>query len=307
MIEIVMDKERNLKNVKQIGTPREEDKIYIENLAYSKLRAESYQEKRAFVLMGHTEKMEGRYATFVEAVIPVKEMEFSGNIPNWNNGMWSQVFREIKRIYEDMIIVGWAIDVKGMPPSMTPELERIHREHFGGVHQIVFLMDSLEQEETFYIYKENKLVPKDGFYIYYHARKAEAVPPAERIKATEPLPVLDLNKEETADMKLADIDIDSQQFQASRRGKYREIMSQQKKNSESSNGGLAIAVAMLVFIIAVGAYENRDAIMGKQEETTTEAGAAGEKETEETEENTQAQASANEGSEDIIPVEIIEK
>ena len=37
MIEIVVDKERNLKNLKQIGTPLEENKIYVENLAYSKL------------------------------------------------------------------------------------------------------------------------------------------------------------------------------------------------------------------------------------------------------------------------------
>ena len=33
MIDIVMDKERNLKNLKQIGTPKEDDKIYIENFA----------------------------------------------------------------------------------------------------------------------------------------------------------------------------------------------------------------------------------------------------------------------------------
>ena len=31
MIEIENEKNRNLKNVKQIGTPREDNKIYIEN------------------------------------------------------------------------------------------------------------------------------------------------------------------------------------------------------------------------------------------------------------------------------------
>ena len=38
MIEIVTDKERNLKNLTQIGTPKEEDKVYIENLAYTKIK-----------------------------------------------------------------------------------------------------------------------------------------------------------------------------------------------------------------------------------------------------------------------------
>lgn len=276
MIEIVMDKERNLKNVKQIGTPRGEDKIYIENLAYSKLREENFKEKRVFVLMGHTEKMEGRYATFVEAVIPVKEMEFSGTIPRWNNSLWGQVFREIKRICEDMIIVGWAIDIKGMAPSMTPELERVHREHFGGVHQLVFLMDSLEQDETFYIYKENRLVPKEGFYIYYHARKNETGIRQNKTMHVEKIEELDLNKEEKGlgINKVIELDINAERREQPRGGRYRQIMAEQKKPSESSNGGLAIAVAMLFFIIAVGAYENRDSFLGGQGTPSTEAGAS---------------------------------
>ena len=277
-----------IKNVTQIGTPREEDKIYIENLAYARLREESYQEKRVFVLMGHTERMEGRYATFIEAVIPVKEMEFSGTIPQWNNGLWSQVFKEIKRLYEDMIIVGWAIDIKGMQLGMSPELERIHREHFGGVHQLAFLMDSLEQEETFYIYKENKLIPKDGFFIYYRARGNK--------KIEEPLKVIDFNKEE--EEKIAKVEIETKLPMQSGRGRYREFLSERTKTveKESGNGGLAIAVAMLVFILVVGAYENRESIWGGEGPKTTEAGATEQEETESTEE------AESVGS---IPVEVV--
>lgn len=325
MIEIVMDKERNLKNVKQIGTPREEDKIYIENLAYSKLREESYKEKRAFVLMGHTEKMEGRYATFVEAAIPVKEIEFSGSVPQWNNGVWSQVFREIKRIYEDMIIVGWAIDVKGMTPSMTPELERMHREHFGGVHQIVFLMDSLEQDETFYIYKENRLVPKDGFYIYYHAHKNEQTVRQRKTKQTENIEILDLNlntENEANTSKMAEVELNPQQWERPHTGRYRQMIAEQGKRSESSNGGLAIAVAMLVFIIAVGAYENRDSFLGDQGNSSTEAGVSteadatdeadtsagadiSEEEDSSGESENSKEAGATESKDDTIPVEVV--
>ena len=276
MIEIVMDKERNLKNLKQIGTPREDNKIYIENLAYSKIREGSYQDKRIFVLMGHTERMEGRYATFVEAVIPVKDAEFMGSIPQWNNGMWSQVFREIKRIYEDMIIVGWAIDVRGMSPSITPELERVHREHFGGVHQVLFLVDSLEKEETFYIYKENKLISKDGFYIYYRARRSDNTKRQAGTGREERFQVIDLNKEKPDEdsLKTVNLDFDSSDVLPSSGGRYRQMMKQKEQPSESGNGGLAIAVAMLVFLIVVGAYENRDAILGSQEAVSTEAGAS---------------------------------
>lgn len=170
MIEIVTNKERNLRNVTQIGTPREDNKIYIENIAYTRLKDDGYASKNVFVLMGHTECMENRYITFVEAIIPVNTMDFTGNLPKWNDYVWKDVFREIKRLYEDMIVVGWALDIKGMTPKITPELERIHKEHFGGIHQLLFLMDSLEGEETVYVQKGNSLTPKDGFYIYYCTR-----------------------------------------------------------------------------------------------------------------------------------------
>ena len=170
MIEIVTNKERNLRNVTQIGTPREDNKIYIENLAYTRLKDDGYASKNVFVLMGHTECMENRYITFVEAIIPVNTIDFAGNLPKWNDYVWKDVFREIKRLYEDMIIVGWALDLKGMTPKITPELERIHKEHFSSIHQLLFLMDSLEGEETVYVQKGNSLTPKDGFYIYYCTR-----------------------------------------------------------------------------------------------------------------------------------------
>lgn len=266
MIDIVTDKERNLKNLKQIGTPREDNKIYIENFAYAKIKENSYKEKRVFVLMGHTERMEGRYATFIEAVIPVRDIDFAGNVPRWNNSTWSEVFREIKRLYEDMIIVGWATDIKGMQPKMTPELERVHREHFGGVHQLLFLLDTLEQEETFYIYKENKIIAKDGFYIYHRARKREEI---------EQIPVTVLperpRKVEEKETEVA-LEFDMGEVEPIRRGRYREMVQEKQVKTVKDNGnlGLAIAVAMLVLVVGVGVYENRGNIFGGSVETNVQ-------------------------------------
>lgn len=252
MIEIETEKNRNLKNVKQIGTPREENKIYIENMAYNKIKEDAYQEKRVFVLMGHTERMESKYATFIEAVIPVREIAFAGGVPRWNNMVWSEIFREIKRLYEDMIIVGWAMDIKGMSPKMTPDLERVHREHFGGVHQLLFLLDTLEQEENFYIYKENKVVFKDGFYIYHKARKKEQIPIT--VSSEE-------QKRSRTSAREVAVEVDFPQQEIRKGGRYRQMMQEPKKpEKDNGNIGIAIAVAMLVFIIGVGVYENSDSI-----------------------------------------------
>lgn len=252
MIEIENEKNRNLKNVKQIGTPRDESRIYIENTTYNKIKEEGYKEKKVFVLMGHTERMQGRYATFIEAAIPVRDMEFSGLTPKWNNAVWAEVFREIKRLYENRIIVGWAVDLKGMSPKLTPDLERAHREHFGGVHQLLFLLDSLEQEESFYMYKENKIVSKDGFYIYHKAQRKEAIPITVLPEKTQGLRKLE-----------PEVDVEVQVLDSSnpRGGKYRQLMQEQKKpEKDKGNWGIAAAVAMLVFVIGVGVYENSGSI-----------------------------------------------
>lgn len=270
MTEMESGKNRNLKNVKQIGTPREENKIYIENMTYNKIKEDGYREKRVFVLMGHTERMEGKYATFIEAAIPVSGIEFSGNLPRWNNATWSETFREIKRLYEDMIIVGWALDIKGMTPQMTPDLERIHREHFGGVHQLLFLLDTLEQEETFYIYKENKLISKDGFYIYHKARCRERVAPT---PSREEIPQMMLPEKNHGFRRVrpqVEVDFEVPKQEPQRGGRYRQLMQEQKKpEKDNSNVGIAVAVAILIFVIGVGLYENGGGIIGEEDSIET--------------------------------------
>jgi len=171
------------------------------------------------------------------------------------------VFREIKRLYEDMIIVGWAVDIKGRSPRLTPDLERVHREHFGGVHQLLFLLDSFEQEETFYMYKENKLISKDGFYIYHKARGKERQSTSAR---AELIPVTVLPEKEGGFRKLAsEVEVEVDVSEPSMRGgRYRQLMKEEKTpKKDGGNLGIAVAVAMLVFVIGVGVYENSGDIL----------------------------------------------
>ena len=63
MIDIVTN------NVRQIGTPADEGRVYISEKAYKRIKTEGFKDKEVFVLMGHTESSGGRYATFVEAAI----------------------------------------------------------------------------------------------------------------------------------------------------------------------------------------------------------------------------------------------
>jgi hypothetical protein len=166
----------DLKNIRQIGSPTDTDKIYMENRAYQRIHREELAERRVFVLMGHTECAPGGYTSFVEDVIPVWEIAFAHGVPVWNNHVWNVVFGEVKRSFQNSVIIGWALDIKGIPPRLTEELEAVHREHFGGAHQLLFLLDSLEQEECFYQNRAGHFFPKEGFYIYFEPETSALSP-----------------------------------------------------------------------------------------------------------------------------------
>ena len=181
MIEIIREEEtsgttekRGLpKDIKQIGRPDIGDRIYVENQVYQFLHPyNSLEEKKAYVLLGRFENYAGRQCVFVEAAIPLKEIDFDGELPLWNDQTWAYIYKQLKREYDSMVIVGWAMDIKGQLPNMTVRLENLHQQNFGGAHQVLYLMDSLECEEAFYGSRNGCLYRREGFYIYYEKHAA---------------------------------------------------------------------------------------------------------------------------------------
>lgn len=302
MIDIETKNERDLKNIRQIGTPTQEDKIYIENAVYARIHEEDYAEKKVFVFMGHTECIQGRYTTFIEAAIPVLKMEFVQNVPQWNNRAWSDVFREVKRSYENSIIVGWAMDQKGYAPSMTPELEAIHREQFGGAHQVLFLMDSIEGEETFYINKGNWLQKKEGFYIFYARELRQVCPPEVVVEMPKRARIGSVPSSEPK----------------AERAQYRKALQKKESTQETPRAtsyAMTAAVALLVVIVGLGVVQDRIHVPGLQKAVQTIA-SFGDKEAQkaqvlvgteikETQQSTQEAGDTYTETLDLIPIESI--
>ena len=173
MIEIIREenwddtKEKKLpKDIRQIGRPDVGERIYIEDEVYRYLHPyESCCEKLVYVLLGRFENYSGRQCTFVEAAIQLEHLEFDAEIPRWSDHEWAYIYKRLKDEYDSMVIVGWALDHRGCLPNMTKQIEQFHQTHFGGVHQTLFLMDTLEKEETFFSIRNGHLYRREGFYI----------------------------------------------------------------------------------------------------------------------------------------------
>lgn len=307
MIDIETKNERNLKNIRQIGTPTQEDKIYIENAVYARIHEEDYAEKKVFVFMGHTECIQGRYTTFIEAAIPVLKIEFVQNAPQWNNRAWSDVFREVKRSYENSIIVGWAMDQKGYAPSMTPELEAIHREQFGGAHQVLFLMDSIEGEESFYINKGNWLQKKEGFYIFYARELRQVCPPEVVVEMPK--------RARMGTVPASGPKTDRAQYRKQIKEKKRVG---EKETTSATSYAMTAAVALLIVIVGLGVVQDRIHIPGLEKTMQTIASLGNKtddkpqvlvgteiKETEATEQEIPDEKNTYTETLDLIPIESI--
>lgn len=236
----------DLKNIRQIGSPTETDKIFIENNAYQRMHLDEFPERRVFVLMGHTECAATGYSSYVEAVIPVWDIAFSQGIPVWNNHVWNGVFSEVKHFFENSVIIGWALDSKGIPPRLTAELEAVHREHFGGAHQLLFLLDSIEQEEYFYQARAGHLRQREGFYIYFDNEciynniipREVRMAKAKEHEALQPEP-----KEEQRDNVFS-----------MPRARYRDVINAQQLQIQQENGSWissAAIIAAIVLLIAI--------------------------------------------------------
>lgn len=252
MIEIIREEEnggmtekRSLpKDIKQMGKPDIGDRIYVENEVYQFLHPYSnMEEQRAYVLLGRFENYAGRACVFVEAAIFLEEMMYDGELPLWNDGTWAYIYKQLRKEYDDMIIVGWAMDIKGQLPGMTMRLESLHQSHFGGEHQVLLLMDSLEQEEAFYGNRDGHLYRREGFYVYYERKEA---------------PVL-IQKQEEAVKEQENITFSEDvEHNVLPRGNYR----RQSVETETVHGIPAYAstvmLALVVCVLGVSAYRNNE-------------------------------------------------
>lgn len=231
----------DLKNIRQIGSPTETDKIFIENNAYQRIHREEFPERRVFVLMGHTECAATGYSSYVEAVIPVWDIAFSQGIPVWNNHVWNDVFGEVKRSFENSVIIGWALDSKGIPPRLTAELEAVHREHFGGAHQLLLLLDSIEQEEYFYQARAGHLRQREGFYIYFDSDCIynNIIPEEVWMAKAKEHEVLQPDPEEKVQGDVVPMP----------RARYRDIINAQQAQTQQESGSWISSVAIIAAIV----------------------------------------------------------
>lgn len=162
------------RNFRQIGTPEGEKHIFIEDYVYTYLHPAflGMNERRVCILVGRTETHGKNTNIYVNGAFELPEIAYCGTAPVFQEKIRTEICTLIKRYFDGSTLLGWFYDEKGTAPCLTPELERILKNFFGGNNRLLLLSDSLEKEEALYIYEDGAVHKKEGYYIYYERNQA---------------------------------------------------------------------------------------------------------------------------------------
>ncbi len=283
MIEIIREeketgtKESGLpKEIRQIGNADVGDRIYLEENAYRYLHDEvgwdapAFGEgRKVFVLLGKIDHYAGQKCVFVENAIEIEDITYLDGVPVWNDKTWSFVFGKMKKLSEDMIVVGWSMDIKDCAPSLTDRLAGVHMTHFGGKHQLLFLLDSMEKEENFYCNRQGRLRRREGFYLYHDKRALASV--------REEVPHAEVTIEQTAERD----DLERlfwEQEPLKQTGHQRRAEAVKAVPEEKTEGRFRFSpsylLAAIALVLVVAAYQNNSQ-MKSMSETIAQMNVAG--------------------------------
>ena len=161
------------KNIRQVGSPRGRHKVYLEDYVYTYLRSISKNNERcAAVFLGKSRVVKDIRYTFISGVVECTEAVFQWENICLDESFWDYIYKEQKRFFSELDIVGWVLGKAGQAMELTTVVEAAHRKYFAGRDKILMLIDILEREELFFIYEQGYLQKREGYYIYYEKNLA---------------------------------------------------------------------------------------------------------------------------------------
>ena len=162
---------RRPKNIKQIGEVSSNRKIYIEDYAFTYINSVAYQtpeDEQAGVLLGEVQKSDEEKCLFIKGVIRAKTPEnetIEGIV--FNEKIWEKIYAEIEKFFPDLEVVGWFAAMPGITQERFLYLKKLHMDNFSGGMKTMYLVNTCDKEENFYLYENGELKKQKGYVCFY--------------------------------------------------------------------------------------------------------------------------------------------
>jgi len=159
-------------NIKQIGSIEGDIKIYVEDYVHTYLyqyaRSGGNKEKLA-ALAGKRVVVEGKEVIIISGAIQAKDTKQQRGAESFTEDTWRYINGQMEVYFKGLSLLGWVHTQPGFGTFLMAKDEAFHREHFKEPWQVLFVIDSLDKLDTFFIHNAEKtgLRPAKGYFIYY--------------------------------------------------------------------------------------------------------------------------------------------
>ncbi|MBQ9608633.1 MAG: LysM peptidoglycan-binding domain-containing protein [Lachnospiraceae bacterium] len=158
------------KNIRQIGNPSGNKRIYIEDYVITYLnfiaRPGSTQARGA-ILLGDVKRSDVGDIIFISGAVDAQNIELDMDETEFSQEIWADIYEQIKENFPELSVVGWFLSRMGFSTAINDKIEKIHVENFAGSNKVLYITDSLESEDAFYMFENGQLVKQKGYFVYY--------------------------------------------------------------------------------------------------------------------------------------------
>lgn len=157
-------------NIRQVGTPGEKIKIYIEDYVMTYLNqmtGEKPPGQKMALLLGEKVRKEDIDIYFISAAMAAVPVEWKEDQFKLSSDEWASLYDRINRYFKNRHILGWFLSRPGQAASADGQIEKIHTDNFKDKGSLFYTTDPLDREDAFYLYENGHLFRQHGYYIYY--------------------------------------------------------------------------------------------------------------------------------------------
>ena len=158
--------------VKQMGGMESSIKIFMEDYVYTYLyqygRSGGGKEKLA-ALVGRHYVVNGQETVVISGAIQAKETVQENGVERFTDETWEYIGGQMQKYFTGMSIVGWVHCQPGFGAFLMAKDEGFHREYFKEKWQVLYVLDTVDKLDTFYICNEEGtgLRQARGYFVYY--------------------------------------------------------------------------------------------------------------------------------------------
>lgn len=158
------------KNIRQIGSPAGHTKVYIEDYVITFLNSLSMDKNtyvRGAILFGEKKQIGNDLVIFIRGAIEGQNLELDLDETVFDDEVWREIYQQKDRLFSGLEVIGWALLRMGFSVRLNDKIKKTHFENFPGEGKVLYMMDDLEGEDAFYVFRGEDLSRQNGYYIYY--------------------------------------------------------------------------------------------------------------------------------------------